>query len=363
MRSLPRLVAILGSTAIGVLAALLLHHPGSLASLAATTSSGSAPATSSPDARTLYGSSIEADDAVSYSGTLTSVIYGGADAQATVARVDHKAPHAWRIWYIAPADAYGRLIVSNESLTYQYEPENNRVYRNDWSASAPGVAEPVDLDQVVKNYDMQLGPATPVAGRDTKLVSLVSKHTGSLVERVWIDDKTRLILRREIYHPDGSIESKTSFDSIKIGTTFPGNLFDLSVPKGMTLVPGADYGRPTSDVSSLQGLSKFRFADPGTLPYGFRLKNGSMSSHDGVDAVQLVYSDGLRTFSLFEYTNASLPRFAHVTPKPIRIGSVDGEYADVAGETIASWTSNGVIYTMVGDLAVKEITRIGAAVP
>lgn len=316
----------------------------------------------SDDARALFRAALEADDSVSYSGTITSVIYDRDSADATVARIDHKAPNSWRLWYVAPAGAYGRMIVSNESLTYQYEPKQSRVYKNDWSATAPGVALSLDFGRVEENYTVELGPKTSVAGLTARSLSLVSKHTGSLIQRFWFDVRSKLILRRESYHPDGSIGSKSSFDNIRIGGTLPGELFKMSVPSGMTLVPGAEYGKPTSNVADLHASSKFEFAAPATLPYGFRLENGSFTSHDGVDTVQLVYGDGLRTFSLFEYTNASMPRFSRAKPKPLRIGELTGEYADVDGETLASWNTSHLVFTIVGDLGTKEISKIGAAI-
>ncbi len=88
------------------------------------------------DGRTLYAQAVGADDHISYSGTLTSVVYEGDHAASTLTRIEHMAPSSWRIWYLAPADAYGRMIVSNESLTYQYEPSRNRVYSHDWSQTA-----------------------------------------------------------------------------------------------------------------------------------------------------------------------------------------------------------------------------------
>ncbi|MDQ6780662.1 MAG: hypothetical protein M3Z37_05860 [Candidatus Eremiobacteraeota bacterium] len=314
------------------------------------------------DARSLFHDSLEADDGISYSGVVTTIVYGHDEAGSTVAKIEHKAPHSWRIWYLAPSDAFGRLVVSNETSTFQYEPRHGRVFRNDWSESAPDVAQPMDAALVEKNYAVELGTAGSVAGRNTRTVSLTSKHTGTLVERLWIDTSTKLVLRRESYHGDGSIESKSTFDNIRIGVSLPPELFKMSIPSGMVLKQGADYGHATSNIAALHASSKFRFADPHSLPYGFQLQSGSLSSHDGVDAVQLVYGDGLRTFSLFEYANASMPRFERATPKPIQIGAATGQYADVAGEALASWTRDGLIFTIVGDLGEKEIARIGSAI-
>ncbi|MDQ6768208.1 MAG: hypothetical protein M3Z41_10410 [Candidatus Eremiobacteraeota bacterium] len=323
-----------------------------------------AAALSATDGRSLYAQAVEADDRVSYSGTLTTVVYEGDDdrASSTVTRIEHKAPSLWRIWYLAPADAYGRMIVSNESLTYQYEPSRNRVISHDWNETAPGVAAPVNLPQVESNYSVDIGPATSVAGRKVMSLSLVSKHTGSLVQRLWVDDQSKLILRRESYSSEGNVASKSSFDGIRVGVDLPQDLFGLTVPKGMTLVPGASYGKATTDVNDLVRGLNFKFAPPKYLPDGFVLERGSLASHDGIDTVEFVYSDGLRTFSLFENATGRLPRFEQATPKTIGIGDAQGQYADVGGQTLVSWNAGGLNFTIVGDLSPKESARIGASI-
>src|ERR1700686_3200774 len=87
-----------------------------------------APAAASPEGNALLQRAVVADDATSYTGTLTSVVYTSDRAESTLVNVDHLAPSQWRIWYVAPADAYGRLIISNEAVTYQYEPSTNKVF-------------------------------------------------------------------------------------------------------------------------------------------------------------------------------------------------------------------------------------------
>lgn len=310
----------------------------------------------------LYSKSVAADDRVSYSGTLTSVIYEGDRAASTVTRIEHKAPFSWRIWYLAPSDAYGRMIVSNESLAYQYEPALNRVISHDWSTSAPGVATPVNVSQVESNYSVEVGPAASVAGRKALSLSLVSKHTGALVQRMWVDAQTNLILRRESYTAEGSVGAKSSFDTIRIGADLPQALFELTVPNGMTLVSSPGFGKSTTDTASLVRGLDFKFAAPKYLPDGFSLERGSVETHQGVNTVEFVYGDGLRTFSLFENASGRLPRFDTASPKPIAVGDQNGVYADVAGQTLVSWNAGGLNLTIVGDLSSKEIARIGASI-
>jgi outer membrane lipoprotein-sorting protein len=310
----------------------------------------------------LYREAIAADDHVSYYATLTTIVYEGDHAESTVARIDHRAPNLWRMWYMAPADAYGRLLVSNEQEVYQYEPSENRVISHDWSTTAPGVALPVDIDAVLKNYNVEVGPGSPIVGRPTLVLSLVSRYNGNVVQRIWIDDATKLIMRREDYNAEGAVTMQTTFDSLKIGANFPPGLFALTVPKGMTLVRGFDYGKSTQNTAQLLKIAKFTFAMPRYLPEGFSLLSGSVAERNGVQTVQLVYGDGLRTFSLFENATARLPNFDPTTPKPVKVGSWAGEYADLDGQTLVSWNAGGLNLTVVGDLSEKESASIGASI-
>ncbi len=319
------------------------------------------PAIASPEGNALLQRAVVADDATSYTGTLTSVVYTSDRAESTVVNVDHLAPSQWRIWYVAPADAYGRLIISNETVTYQYEPSANKVYANNWSTSSLELGDALDTARVEKNYAVQIGAGTSVAGHAAHILTMSSKHAGTLVERLWIDDQTDLILRRETYHADGTIASKASFDNVRAVKTLPKELFDLSIPAGMTLVPGATYAtKAASDVAATSSLT-FTVVRPKYLPEGFSLAHESVGVHDDVQTLQLVYDDGLRDFSLFENATGRMPKFENGLPHPISVGDDDGFYAAIGGETIVTWDSGGLNLTLVGDLPAKELGEIGAS--
>lgn len=320
-----------------------------------------APSVASSEGDALLQRAVVADDATSYTGTLTSVVYTSDRAESTVVNVDHLAPSQWRIWYVAPADAYGRLIISNETVTYQYEPSANKVYANNWSTSSLELGDALDTARVEKNYAVQIGAGTSAAGHAAHILTMTSKHSGTLVERLWIDDQTDLILRRETYHADGTIASKTSFDNVRAVKSLPKALFDLSIPAGMTLVPGATYAtKAASDVAATASLT-FTVVRPKFLPEGFSLAHESVGVHDDVETLQLVYDDGLRDFSLFENATGRMPKFENGSPHPIPVGDNDGFYAEIGGETIVSWDSAGLNLTMVGDLPAKELSQIGAS--
>lgn len=309
----------------------------------------------------LLASATQADDFISYTGTVTSLVYGHEGTVATVVRIDHQAPRLWRVWYVAPADAYGRMLVSNESLTYQYEPKQAKVYSNDFVQFAPAVAQQLDAEHVAKNYSVEAGATTTVAGRSTRTLSLVSKYSAALVERLWVDAATNLILQRETYHADGTIATKTTFDDIRIVKDFPKGLFDLSIPSGMTLARGAAYAKSSTKVTDVTAGLRFKFIGPQDLPDGFSLQKADVETNGGVQTVQLVYTDGIRSFSLFENDTGRLPQFESAKPKAIVVGDISGEYAYLGSDTLVSWNAGALNLTLVGDLSPRELAKIGAS--
>ena len=312
------------------------------------------------DGYTLLKEAVIADDHVSFSGTVTSLIYGGNATSATVVHIEHKAPNDWRLWYVAPADAYGRLIISNESVAYQYEPSKGKVFSNDWASLAPFAAT-LDIGRIKRNYAVQASDHAEVAGRPARTLSLVSTYSHALVLRMWIDNATGVILRRETYHGDGTIATRTEFDSIRFVKDLPDDLFKMTVPAGMTLTPGAEYGSSTPAMDTLTSGLTFKPVGPRELPDGFTFEKGSTAARGGVQTVQFVYSDGLRSLSLFENATGRYPAFDDPSPKTLAVGKQDGKYTLVDGQTLLTWNAGGLNFIMVGDLPLKELAHIGAS--
>lgn len=313
-----------------------------------------------PKGTDLLKQAVVADDHVSYTGTVTTLVYGPHGADATVVRLDHAAPNKWRMWYVAPADAYGRLIVSNETTTYQYEPKIATVYSDEWEASGPALTLDLDTAKVLDNYSVDLGASSDIAGRKAVSLSLISKSSGALVQRVWLDTATQLVLQRESYHADGTIDQKTSFDNIRIVKDLPKDLFDLTVPAGMHVEPGATFGKVAKDLASVQSSVNFTVVSPKFVPQGFSLEKASLGTRNGINTVQLLYTDGLRDFSVFENSTERLPQLQ--SPRTFDVDDTTGVTDDIAGETLLSWNANGLNITLVGDLTAKQLAKIGASV-
>ncbi|HEV2909508.1 MAG TPA: hypothetical protein VGX02_09555, partial [Candidatus Eremiobacteraceae bacterium] len=100
---------------------------------------------------------------------------------------------------------------------------------------------------------------------------------------------------------------------------------------------------------------------PRELPDGFTFEKGSTAARGGVQTVQFVYSDGLRSLSLFENATGRYPAFDDPSPKTLAVGKQDGKYTLVDGQTLLTWNAGGLNFIMVGDLPLKELAHIGSS--
>ena len=209
-----------------------------------------------------------------------------------------------------------------------------------WAAPAKG-REP---DPGAK-YDLAVGARASVATRPATIVAIRRRGSERVRERLYFDDDTGMMLRRD--QLDGRGRLVRSFAFVK-----------LSEPK--PVAPDAEedlpkVARSRSDAPDALDRAPDALIAPRRVGRGFALA-GVYSQADG--AVQLYYSDGLLGLSVFEREGEldwdALPsggRTVKLDGTPARV------YRTIAGSA-AVWTADGITYTCVTDAPDDELAAI-----
>lgn len=159
-------------------------------------------------------------------------------------------------------------------------------------------------DQLLEVGDVQALPFVPVevdrryevevAGRARlatgSAVALAFSRDGVLRERLYVDDATDLVVRRETYRPDGEPVRVTALTELRVTDV------DAEVMEGRADDWFADRTRVAPH--EVEALTDHAWSVPTAVGDGFDLRAGYLV--DKGDAVQLVYSDGLYTVSVLE---------------------------------------------------------------
>jgi len=348
-------------------ALVALIAAASSAHAATPAASPSAAPTANPnqdDARAteLLSDALRARQSISYMAQVQAIHFGPSGSVATIAREEHLAPDQTHKLYIAPQEMYGDSVVIHGAATYSYDAQHQRVVISHGPALDAQVITNGNLALLLANYRPIIGAPEIVAGRPTIPCALVNRFTGERVMRVWIDAQTRLILQKETYHADGTIGSRTQFDNVRYTQAIPSALFATPIPSGYRVV---DDNAPTSKASDVERVVKdagFTPASPRYLPEGFTVVSADVSTLKGVKTLHLMYSDGIRSLSLFENAANASADFGHLKPATTKIQNRDALYVNDGSTTLLSWKNSGLTFALVGDLDLKELKAIAASV-
>lgn len=216
-----------------------------------------------------------------------------------------------------------------------------------------------DRGELTRKYDVRRtgvevlpsGPATVLAVRERGGV-----HDR---ERLFVDDATGIVVRRETFAADGAPRRVVAFTELRVAEPGTAGLAVAPTP-GLAAVDGG-AGQSVSD-EGLRILGEVGWAAPAELPAGFRLRRGYALPQPAASSLHLVYSDGLYTLSIYQQvglldTDAVAGARSHVAD-----GRHVWRWPGSEPERLV-WSDGGRTYTAVSDAPVDALLPALAGLP
>lgn len=320
-------------------------------------------ASAPPDPNDLLRQSIEAPRHLSYAGQMETVLFGTSKAEATIYRIEHRAPDLTRRWYVAPQSLYGDWSISRGAQSYNVDVKTHRVIVSKNGLIDDQVAVNDNFALLANNYRTLLGPKETIAGRSAQVLVLLNKYTGAVTMRLWLDTQTHLVLERESYARNGSVTHQIRFDQIRYTNDLPGVIFSEPKLAGFQLTKGLDHEAPSNDFETVLRTAGFHARGPKYLPHGFYPIGADVSDIKNTRTLHVLYSDGLRTLSLFENARGAAVDLTHYKIRDAKVADHDAQYVEDGPTRLLTWTEeSGLHYALVGELSQKELVRIAASV-
>ncbi len=299
---------------------------------------------------------------LSYVGEVQTLRFGAQKSEAAIYRIEHRAPDLTRRWYLAPQDLYGDSVISRGDTSYSIDVKRERIIVTEDDAIDDQVAEDDNFALLNANYRAIYGPDETVDGRRVKVVVLNNKHTGQTTMRVRIDADTKLVIEREQYAANGSLVAQTRFEQLRYTNNIPSAVFD--VPPSMPRVKGPSRGIPSNDLRELINSAGFAAQGPKYLPEGFTPVEGDVADIKGIRSLHLLYSDGIRTISLFQNAKGAAVDMSHYRQADAHVENHNAQYVQEGPTTLLAWSEAGLHFALVGELDLAELERIaGSVVP
>jgi negative regulator of sigma E activity len=300
---------------------------------------------------TLLFAAISAPATVSYTGTIQVVRMGTRAAEAAVCRVEHRAPNLTKRAYTSPSALAGDSVVSRGDLIFSVDPHHRRIVETRNDAAGDSTELNVNYALLRQNYTIAGEGSESFDGRRTIDLALVNKYSHRTTMLVRVDTATKIVLDKEEFAPDGALVGEQRFEEIRYSAQLPAA--DFAVPKGFALVRGGDR------VVSSPG---FAVREPHSLTDGFSPVASNFVEMRGVRTAHLLYSDGIRTVSLFENATASTLEATRFERQWLRVGGRTAEYAEDGATALLAWSDGTLHYTLVGEVGLVDLPRLASSI-
>jgi sigma-E factor negative regulatory protein RseB len=199
------------------------------------------------------------------------------------------------------------------------------------------------------NYVLTYSGTGSVIGRPADVV-ILRRRGGALAARYWLDQMTRLPLRRQIFDASGQQVNEGAFTDLTIGSD------DLDNAPSPSAV--AWSSRPA--MIALVGLRKQGWLVPAALADDLALVSLATSSTRSGAVVDASYSDGLSVVSVFMQRGelpSALPGWHRADVSGLAVLSSEPDERSLA------WSAQGVVYTVIADAPEETVDGVVAELP
>jgi len=204
-------------------------------------------------------------------------------------------------------------------------------------------AGPDQLPKPGTKWDLSTTAGPAVVGRPTTVV-VARDHDGNVRARLYVDQSTGLLLRREVLDRHGHAVHDVSFVALSaVDNPAPG--------QAPPTTPRAHRERTHDQLAHVpSGITA-----PSAAGDGFRLVG---RYRQGAGVVQLFYSDGLFNVSVFEQRG-------ELDWEALPVGGTDTTVSDhrtlsyeTAAGTVMFWNFDGAVYTCISDAPPDAVTGL-----
>lgn len=341
-----------GGTAAALTALLLVSVVGAVS---ATTRAGGSVAADSDAWRPVLLRAAEAAQRRRYIGEALTIVWSDGRAQVSLSRVgrDHDT----------------LTVSSADRFTMHLGQEGGHMvdHRQGWLAPLPAAdtGRPEDaVNALERKYEVALAGEERLLDRPSTRLDVHRRVDGSLRERLWVDDDSGLVLRRESFEGADQRLRLMAYLSLDLR----GGPVARATDRTTRGQPSERLHRRSQEVSAVDGtsLSALRRAGwtvPPELPGGY--EPVGVYAVDGADGqpLQVVYRDGLYVMSLFQQRGrpdwASLPDGAQPAE------GLDWSAYEWPGAVPRRlvWEASGTTFSLVGDAPPEEFMAIAESLP
>lgn len=259
----------------------------------------------------------------------------------------------YRMEYISPEEARGRVIASDGAAFWQYDPKRNTLAKT-LQITGTGQGGRKTDPLIERNYKIALlSDKETLAGRRVYLLELTPAYAGMSLQRRWVDQKTFKTLRIETRYPDGVVSRNIVYTPLALPASVSATDFQPPKTPGVRLI---DASAP-ADAASAQERAKIALSVglKAESQMGFQLMRVAFSEISGKKNTQCLFSNGVETVSIFVQDGGQT---SQTVPANWRKLSLQGDSAFLQRKghsSVIVWSRNGHRYTAIARMVPETL--------
>jgi hypothetical protein len=220
-----------------------------------------------------------------------------------------------------------------------------------------------DFARLERKYAVRVSGVDRLMDRPCTTLEVRRRSDGALRERLWIDEASGLLVRRETY--EGGEEPTRLAAYLSLDLDPPTGRMSRDERPSRAVEPPEGRGAAATPVGDeeLAVLEEAGFVAPGELPGGFEAIGAYAVDAGSSQPLQLVYGDGLYVVSVFQQPGtpdwSSLPAGAE---RVAGLAEPVWEWPGASPQRLL-WEADGRTWSLVGDAPTGELLALAAALP
>ena len=204
---------------------------------------------------------------------------------------------------------------------------------------------------LVENYSVKYAGTATTAGRRAHVVKMYAAK-GVPAATFWIDKRSGVLLRREVFDAEGRTVRASAFVDIEVGRR--------SLPDHLPPMLATTTAQ-TLDEAQVAQLRSTGWDCPQQLAEAMTLFDVRSFDANGSTGLHLTYSDGLSTVSVFQQ-RGTLDSSGLVGYDPVKFGGAVVHVRAGIPEQVM-WSAGGIVYTVLADAPSQTVNQVVAALP
>lgn len=239
--------------------------------------------------------------------------------------------------------ADGSVMVRGDSAALASPRQRLVEHDGEWDFLWPVPLSGPDRPSPGVKYEVRTAPGATVVGRPARVVEF--RHGGVLLERLYLDTETDLLLRREQFDGGANPARTIGFETVTIGSS-------NAAPRVPEKVVDA-AASPVTGRRLPSGVSA-----PPNLPDSYK----RLGVYRRSDVTQVLYSDGLYDLSVFQQ-EGRLDRRDLPGGQKVQVGERTGWHYVWPGGHVVVWDARGVVHTAISDAPLAQVMAAVRSIP